>query len=139
MNDQQTRDALGALLKEVRLAQAATQQEMAKQCGVDIRTWQVLERGEKLPREMNLAKIEKGIGWRVGSIMEIWRDRDHIPASSVTLAEMTHGSTEASWTDLEAEAAGGPVLRASQLTDEELAAELTYRLRNYKNRVMGES
>jgi hypothetical protein len=50
---------------------------------------------------------------------------------------MERGAGEETWEDLEAKTVA--VTRASQLTDEELLAELSYRFRNYKVRLNGES
>ena len=139
MEDSQTLHLIGGLLKQARLAKHATQEDVAEAAGVSLRAYQNLERGDTLPREVNLAKIETAAGWRPGAIRELWANREHTPSSSVTLAYMAEAAAEASWDDLAAEAGGGPVKRASQLTDEELAAELAYRLRNYRDELLRRS
>ena len=58
----------------------------------------------------------------------------------LTIADMREGADEASWDDLangSSQNLSGPVKRASLLSDEELLAEISFRFRNYKDRING--
>jgi transcriptional regulator with XRE-family HTH domain len=142
VNDADALETIGRLIKEGRLAMGLRQLPFAKLAGVDTKTLATMESGTRVAWETNQRKVEKALGWRAGSIQEVLDNAADTPVESVTLASMEEGAAEASWQDLDKEINGAPeqpVTRASQLTDEELLAELSYRFRNYKNRFLGES
>lgn len=142
VNEQEALETIGRLIKEGRLARDLRQLPFAKLAGVDTKTLATMESGTRVAWETNQRKVEKALGWRAGSIQEVLDNAADTPKESVTLASMEEGGTEASWQDLDKEENGSaeqPVTRASQLTDEELLAEISYRFRNYKNRFLGES
>lgn len=142
MNNQQALKRIGLLIKEGRTKLGMTQIPFAKHVGIDTKTIASMEKGARVAWEVNQRKVETALGWRPGSIQEVIDDAENIPYESVTLDSMAEGAGHASWYDLDSQEAlrrNGPVARASQLTDEELLAELSYRFRNYKNRLNGES
>jgi len=137
MNDEQTLKALGRLIADAQADRYPSRRQFAKHVGVDIKTITSAEKGERELHPNSQRKIEQALGWRKGSIQDVWQHRSEIPAESLTVGEMERGAGEDTWEDLEA--ASKRVTRASQLTDEELLAELSYRFRNYKIRLNGES
>jgi transcriptional regulator with XRE-family HTH domain len=142
VKDAEALEIIGALIKEGRLHKDLRQLPFAKFAEVDPKTLASMEKGTRVAWETNQRKVEKALGWRAGSIQEVLDNAADTPRESVTLASMQEGAGEASWQDLDREINGAPeqpVTRASQLTDEELLAELSYRFRNYKNRFLGES
>lgn len=142
VNDIEALETIGQLIKEGRLEKGLRQLPFAKFAEVDAKTLSSMERGTRVAWETNQRKVEKALGWRLGSIQEVLDHAAETPRESVTLASMKEGAAEASWQDLadeEKRAPEQPVTRANQLTDEELLAELSYRFRNYKNRFLAES
>ena len=142
MTEQEALEIIGRLIKEGRLAKGLRQRPFAIESGVDTKTLASMENGTRVAWETNQRKVEKALGWRVGSIQEVLDHAPDTPVGSVTLTSMQEGGTEATWQDLAAEesrATEQPVTRANQLTDEELLAELSYRFRNYKNRFLADS
>jgi hypothetical protein len=137
MNDTETLKAIGDLITEARKDRFPSRRQFAKAAGVDIKTAVTAEAGEREIHPNTQRRIEQALGWRKGSIEDIWMHRMEIPAESLTVQEMERGAGEETWEDLEAKSVS--VTRASQLTDEELLAELSYRFRNYKVRLNGES
>jgi transcriptional regulator with XRE-family HTH domain len=142
VNEQEALETIGHLIAEARLDRGLRRLPFAKVAGVDIKTLTTMEQGKRIAWDTNQRKVEKALGWRVGSIQEVLDNAADTPKESVTLAFMQEGAGEASWQELAEEESGATeqrVTRASQLTDEELLAELSYRFRNYKNRFLGES
>lgn len=137
MNDTETLQAIGDLIAEARKERFPSRRQFAKAAGVDIKTAVTAETGEREIHPHTQRRIEQALGWRKGAIEDVWMHRVEIPAESLTVQEMERGAGEESWEDLEAKSVS--VTRASQLTDEELLAELSYRFRNYKVRLNGES
>ena len=142
VTDSEALEIIGRLIKEGRLEKNLRQQPFAKFAEVDTKTLASMEKGTRVAWETNQRKVEKALGWRVGSIQEVLDHAPDTPKESVTLDSMKEGGAEASWQDLAAEESKvteQPVTRANQLTDEELLAELSYRFRNYKNRFLSDS
>lgn len=142
VNEEEALETIGRMIKEGRLALGLRQLPFAKFAEVDAKTLASMEKGTRVAWETSQRKVEKALGWRIGSIQEVLDSAADTPRESVTLASMKEGSSEATWQDLAAEENGTaeqPVTRANQLTDEELLAELSYRFRNYKNRFLSES
>jgi transcriptional regulator with XRE-family HTH domain len=137
MNDSETLQALGRLIADARKDRYPSRRQFAITTGVDIKTVTTAEKGERELAVNTQRRIEQALGWRKGSIEDVWLHRSEIPAESLTVQEMERGSGEETWEDLDA--AANQVRRASQLTDEELLAELSYRFRNYKVQIFGES
>lgn len=136
MDDQETLKAVGALIEEAWKNRYPSRRQFAKAVGADIKTVVSAGKGERAIAFHTQNRIEKALGWRKGSIENVWQHRTEIPVENLTLEEMERGATEDTWEDLEK---ASNVTRASQLTDEELLAELQYRFRNYKVRLNGES
>lgn len=131
---------IGRLVIEGRLDLELGQLPFSKVAKVDVKTLNSIETGKRAPRDVTQRKIEAALGWRAGSIQQILDEGEHIKLDALTLSEMTEGAEEPTWQDLDNDAShngSGPVKRASQLTDEELVAELSYRMRNYKDRLNG--
>jgi transcriptional regulator with XRE-family HTH domain len=137
MNDTETFAALGRLIVEAREERYPSRRQFAQAAGMDIKTVVTAEKGVRELHPHTQRRIEQALGWRKGAIHDVWQHRTEIPAESLTVQEMERGAGEETWEDLEAKAT--QVSRASQLTDEELLAELSYRFRNYKIRLNGES
>ena len=137
MNDEETLKAIGTLITDARKDRYPSRRQFAMTAGMDIKTVVTAEKGEREIHPHTQRRIEQALGWRKGSIEDVWGHRSEIPADSLTVEEMERGAGEESWEDLEAKSVS--VTRASQLTDEELLAELSYRFRNYKVRLNGES
>lgn len=130
--------AIGQLIQEARIEKGQSQLRLAKEAGVDVKTLRSMEDGSRWASDVSRAKIEHVFGWRKGAMQDLWNDREHIPLKSVTLAEMLRGANEPTWADLDADDAKETtalIRRASQLSDEELLAELSYRFRTYKDQL----
>jgi len=135
MKEQETLEALGKLIAAAHKDKYPSRRQFAIATGIDVKTITTAEKGTRELHPNSQRRIEQALGWRKGSIEEVWEHRDEIDLSALTVAEMERGA---------ASEAGGVeadlvVSRASQLTDEELLAELSYRFRNYKVRLNGES
>jgi hypothetical protein len=136
MKDQETLEALGKLIAAAHKDKYPSRRQFAIATGIDVKTITTAEKGTRELHPNSQRRIEQALGWRKGSIEEVWEHRDEIDPGALTVAEMERGVTTATW----APAGEEPhVNRASQLTDEELLAELSYRFRNYKVRLNGES
>ena len=139
MKDSEALALIGQLVVNARVEQKKSQLAFSKEAGVDVQTLRSIEKGIRLPLDVNQGKIERALGWRAGAIRDTWDEREHTPKHNVTLEEMRRGAGESTWAELEQEHNGGPVIKASLLSDEELLAELSYRFRNYKVQLNGES
>lgn len=136
MNDKEALETIGRLIKEGRQEHGESQAALAKRAGLNVKTLWSAEAGARLTQDTNQYKLEVALGWRIGSIAEIWAERAHLTPGQLTTADMRQGAGESSWSDLDKEAQG-PLTKAIHLTDEELLAELSYRFRNYKNLTSG--
>lgn len=138
MDDNETLQAIGRLIAEGWNARYPSRRQFAIALGIDVKTIMDAEKGKRALSSNTQRIFEKSLGWRRGSIDDVWKHRIEIPAEHLTLAEMERGAGHDTWEDLE-QGVKGTATRASQLTDEELLAELQYRFRNYKVRLNGES
>lgn len=136
MNDTETLKKLGALIAEARMDRYPSRRQFALAVGADIKTIATAEKGDRELHPHSQRRIEQALGWRKGSIGDVWQHRAELMPESLTVAEMERGAEAETWEDLEKSAA--QVIRARHLTDEELLAELSYRFRNYKIRLNGE-
>jgi hypothetical protein len=137
MNDKETLQAIGRLIKEAHSRIYPSRRQFAILTEVDVKTIIGAEKGERELHPTTQRKIEKALGWRRGSIDDVWQHRSEIPAESLTIDEMERGVNDTTWEEMETRPM--TYTKASQLTDEELLAELSYRFRNYKVRLNGES
>ena len=136
VNDKETQQAIGKLIRTARIDRGESQAAFAKHADINPKTLWSAETGDRLPQDVNQRKIERALGWRAGSIADIWADRAELTPGLVVLAKMQDGAGEATWHDLDKEDVA-PLTKAMHLSDEELLAELSYRFRNYKNLTTG--
>ena len=133
---------IASLVRDARISKGLSQRQLSELAGVDYKTLGSFERAERMPRDVNLAKIEAALGWRKGSIERSLDEGPLESLESLTVADMEGGAATESWEDL-AESNGtyrnGPVHSARLLSDEDLIAELSYRFRNYHTQVHGDS
>jgi len=139
VNDTEALALIGQLIVNARVELKKSQLAFSKEAKVDVQTLRGIEKGNRLPLDVNQGKIERALGWRAGSIRELWDEREHTPKSKMTVEEMRRGAGESTWQDLDKEHSEDRVMKASLLTDEELLAEIAYRFRNYKVQRNGES
>lgn len=139
MNETETLEHLGSLIQLARMEVQKSQIAFAKDIGLNVQTLRTMERGERMAQSIAQAKVEKGLGWRTGSIRELWEDRENLGPEHVTLEEMRRGAGEPTFQEIENGSGQSPVMKASLLSDEELLAEISYRFRNYKVQLNGES
>jgi transcriptional regulator with XRE-family HTH domain len=118
--------ALGQVITRARLDRGQSQTAFAKDAGVDPKTLNSIETGQRAAQDTNLAKIEDALEWNRGSIGDIKEMLSQGGDPRDIRAEGFSINREAS-----EPASAGPVARASALTDQELTAELTYRLLKY--------
>ena len=138
MNEQETLEHIGSLIQLARMEHQKSQLAFSKEIDMNVQTLRTMERGDRMVQSVAQAKVEKGLSWRIGSIREIWEDRDNLTPDMVTLEEMRRGAGEPSFVELENGGDKTRVMKASLLSDEELLAELSYRFRNYRVRLNGE-
>lgn len=138
MNDTETLQTIGNLIKTARMQFQASQLALAKQANMDVQTLRKMERGEGMVQSVAQAKVEKALGWRIGSINELWEERADLVAGNVTLEDMGRHADEPGFQQIE-NGDKSPVMKASLLSDEELLAEIAYRFRNYKVQLNGEA
>jgi DNA-binding XRE family transcriptional regulator len=139
VNETETLELIGRLIQIARMEVEKSQLSFSKEIGLNVQTLRTMERGERMVQSIAQAKVEKGLGWRTGSIREVWEDRDNLIPEQLTLEEMRRGAGEATFQEIENGGDKSPVMKASLLSDEELLAELSYRFRNYKVQINGES
>ena len=135
MGDQEILEALGRLIAAAHKDKYPSRRQFAIATGIDVKTITTAEKGTRELHPNSQRQIEKALGWRKGSIEEVWEHRDTLDPAKLTVADMERGAAADTWTGSDEP----QVNRASQLTDEELLAELSYRFRNYKVRLNGES
>lgn len=118
---------IGRLIKEERLAQGLSQVQLAKQAGTAIKTVRTLESGTRRTQEINQRKLEHALGWRAGSVSEVLKGKSTFAPEMITPDDMRSGDEPRQGPPRIAVPAA-PIARASHLSDEELLAELTYRM-----------
>lgn len=138
MNEQEILEHVGTLIQLARMEMQKSQIAFSKDIDLNVQTLRTMERGERMAQSVAQSKVEKGLGWRTGSIREAYEDRANLAPEMVTLEEMRRGAGEATFQEIE-NGQGSPVMKASLLSDEELLAELSYRFRNYRVQLNGES
>lgn len=134
MDDNETLQAIGRLIEEGWKARYPSRRQFALALGIDQKTVMDAEKGKRALAANTQRIFEKSLGWRKGSIEDVWKQRIEIPVEHLTLAEMERGAEHETWEDLDQNNKGSD-FRASQLHDEEIIAELMFRLRNYKDEV----
>jgi hypothetical protein len=129
MEDKDALKAIGHLIAAAHKDKYPSRRQFGLAAKVNIKTITSAERGERLLHPSTMRSLEKALGWRKGSIEDIWERRADIDPDAVTLAEMERGADA----DLLPMEDHTPHVRpASQLTDEELLAELSIRFWGYK-------
>lgn len=106
-------ETLGKRIRQARAEHRYTQEQLAAELGVNNKTVSAIENGHTVPRAGTAAGLERIFGWAPGAI-------------SAILAGGEPTDTPA------------PVQSAADLSDEELAAEVTYRLLS-RNRAVTDS
>ncbi|WP_284975815.1 helix-turn-helix transcriptional regulator [Arthrobacter sp. efr-133-TYG-104] len=127
MDELEALQTIGRLIKEERLAQGLSQVQLAKQAGTAIKTVRTLESGTRRTQEINQRKVEHALGWRPGSVADVLRGKSSFAPDMITPDDMRSGD-EARPGPARSAVPSGRVARASHLSDEELVAELTYRM-----------
>lgn len=118
MGENEILETIGQLIQEGRKQQDLSRSALAKLSDIDRKTLQTMEEGTRQPYGHKLRRVELALGWRPGAIDGLRaRLENNMP---VNLKMATAESDEL------ADYPGA--IRAAHLTDEELAAELTYRL-----------
>jgi transcriptional regulator with XRE-family HTH domain len=131
VNEQETRKLIGRLIAEARRHKYPSRRQFAIRSGVNIKTLMTAETGE---REISLGtqvRVEKALGWRDGSIGDVLRNRKSLDPDAVAVVEMERGAPVPE-TDITAFQETKPHW-GHGVSDEELLAEVSYRLRNYKD------
>ncbi len=119
---------IGRLIKEERLAQGLSQVQLAKQAGTAIKTVRTLESGTRRTQEINQRKLEHALGWRAGSMSEILKGKSSFAPDQITPDDMRSSEDPRQPSGPRVTVPAAPIARASHLSDEELLAELTYRM-----------
>lgn len=139
MNESETLKHLGHLIQTGRVELGRSQNMFAKDINLNVQTLRTMERGDRLVQDLAQSKVEKGLGWRIGAIREVMEDHSRLTPEQITVDEMRRGAGEPNFQELENGGDKSRVMKASHLSDEELLAELSYRFRNYRIRLNGES
>ncbi len=128
MDELEALQTIGRLIKEERLAQGLSQVQLAKQAGTAIKTVRTLESGTRRTQEINQRKLEHALGWRAGSVSEVLKGKSNFAPDMITPDDMRSGEESRPPGPPRVSVPSAPVARASHLSDEELLAELTYRM-----------
>lgn len=113
-HEQQMKKRIGEILTEARSAADLSRNALAEKTGVSVRTLLNFEQGISFPQGQNLHKIAEALGWDTHRITRLFAS-DKDPAE-VNLSDLSDGG----WDPRR-------VRSASDLSDEELLAELTFR------------
>ena len=128
MTDEEAILTLGEITTAAREKEGSTRQAAADAMGINYRTLGSLERAElktpKGPLALTCRAVEKFYGWRDGSLREFWENRRKYTFGDVT-EELFH-----------VEEPQG-LVKASELTDEELMNELHFRFIMRDRRTFG--
>ncbi|MFJ4210787.1 multiprotein-bridging factor 1 family protein [Paenarthrobacter sp. NPDC089675] len=128
MDELEALQTIGRLIKEERLAQGLSQVQLAKQAGTAIKTVRTLESGTRRTQEINQRKLEHALGWRAGSVSEVLKGKSGFAPDQITPDDMRTGDDARPHANARAAVPAAPIARAAHLSDEELLAELTYRM-----------
>lgn len=105
---------IGELVAEERAEQKLSRPELADKAGIAIRTIQTFELGHTWPQSTRLRAITKALGWKSRAVEKLLTSGEN--PEDVTLD------------DLRGDGWATAASRASELSDEELLAELTMRM-----------
>lgn len=108
---------IGELVSEATAQMGLSRNELAKRSGVAPNTLYAFEHGKSWPQPARMRAITDALGWRPRAVQQLL-DSERDP-KSVQLDDMR----EPNWGE------GWPSRSATDLTDEELLAELTMRMR----------
>jgi DNA-binding XRE family transcriptional regulator len=133
VNDTETLETIGRLVVEARVKLDISQIGLARDAGIDVKTIRSIEKGLRTMHDVNQFKIERALGWREGSIRQVWLDRENLRPEQVTMEDMALGADAQTWRQVQDEVANGKIERASLLNDDELISELLFRFRNKNN------
>lgn len=121
MTDEEAIMTLAVITTAARDKTGHTRQYVADAMGINYRTLGGLERGEgktaKGPTPSTMRAVEEFYGWRKGCVRELWENRRAFKFGSVTI-ESFQPEPEPEPTGLKS---------ASELTDDELMNELSFR------------
>lgn len=120
MGEQEILKTLGCFVEESRKNQGLSRLALARTSGVDVKTIRTLEAGVRKPYDHTLRMVESALGWRTGAIDDLWDQLEN--DNPVTLDMLTQAEKPVPYPG---------AIRAAHLTDEELTAELSYRLTKY--------
>lgn len=118
MTDEEAHMTIGLLVVEAREAKGWNRVMAAEKIGINYRTLQNVEHGKRLPNKTTLAGIERGFGWYEGSLLEMWNRRSRIEFGTVHEYDLRPKPKDIPV----------PLAKASELTTEELLAELSFRV-----------
>lgn len=129
---------LGELARARRVRMGLKQGDLARLGGPGGTTVGKIERAEQRVPVRTRQQLEKALGWKRGTVDAVleaadstWRDDEGL------WADYRRGLINDDIPDLTATVVAGTVPSARGLTDEELLAELTYRLRRYADLTLG--
>lgn len=128
MEDKEALERIGQLIVEAHRGRYDSRRQFALASGMDVKTITTAERGERELHPTTQRKMEDSLGWRRGSIQDVWDNRAALDAESVTVAEMERGAGANNTTPVSVAGVGN----LSQFHTEEILGELMYRIRNYK-------
>jgi transcriptional regulator with XRE-family HTH domain len=109
---------IGLLVVEARERLGYNRKISADKIGLNYRTLSDVERGERLPNKSTLAAIERAYAWSEGSLLRLWENRKQLVFGNVTIEDLRVKPHE-----IEV-----PLAKASELSTEELLAELNFRV-----------
>jgi DNA-binding XRE family transcriptional regulator len=118
MTDEEALMTLGLLVVETRTKLGENRVQTSERIGLNYRTLQDVEKGHRLPNKSTLGAIERAFGWSEGSLLGIWENRRSLEFGSVHPVDLQLKPWEIQV----------PMAKASELTTEELLAELSFRV-----------
>lgn len=118
MTDEEALVTIGQMVVDARDAEGWTRAVAAERIGLNYRTLQDVEKGKRLPNKTTLAGIEKAYGWSAGALLRLWEDRKNIEFGNTHISDLRLHPSEIPV----------PMLKAKDLTTEELLAELSFRV-----------
>lgn len=116
MDDAEAWSAIGQLIGKAQREKFPSRRQFSIATSLDIKTLTAAEKGMRELHSNTQSEIEKALGWRKGSIDEVWTRRGDITAESLTVQQMHEQNNHAT------------PFSASDLTDKELLDELALRL-----------